>query len=132
MKQRNFSIGLNGTINFSLMHVKIEEKKHDILEKIIKLTCLSDVIFLKTATHVKSCLEQMLLRFMSEYVLEEEFIGDGAFISCGKFIVSIVRYNAKCYFKGQCLIFDKCGNIWKLRYLSQNPLEFFTTQGMLQ
>lgn len=63
----------------------------------------------------------MRLRFISEYVLEEGFIRDGAFISSWEFILSILKYDPKCYFKGQCLIFDKCGKYLQAKRFISEP-----------
>lgn len=89
------------------MKFRIDKQNPDIFQK--SFHSFSDIKFVETAKNVKTRLEKMRLRLVSEVVLREKIIHGGTFIFQGQFIILTVKHKSKCENFGQCVIYDKCG-----------------------
>lgn len=96
-------------VEFSLMNVRIEQQNPEICKNVTSVESLSGVRFVETARNVKTHLEKMHLRLISDVVLGEKILRDGTFLSQGQFIISTANHNRKSGEFGECVIYDKCG-----------------------
>lgn len=116
-------------VEFSLMNVRIEKQNPEIFQKVTSVHSFSDVRFVETTRNVKTHLEKMHLRLVSDVVLREKILRDGTFLSQGQFIISTANHKSKCEKFGQCVIYDKCGKY--LRTISTLSDPFGILYGVL-
>lgn len=72
------------------------------MKNVTSVESLSGVRFVETARNVKTHLEKMHLRLISDVVLGEKILRDGTFLSQGQFIISTANHISKSGEFGKC------------------------------
>lgn len=111
--------------NFSLMNVEIDQQNQEVFKKIMSFQSFSDARFLENAKPVKTHLEKMRLRLVSDVVLRDIIIRDWTFLSTRQFIISTENCSSRGVEFGQCFLFDKSGNYLRTINTISNPFGIF-------